>query len=111
MAERILILDDETSILDILDQHLSAEGYACDTVTSPVDALDRLKNEDFSLLITDLKMPQMNGLEVVEKVHELDKDLAIIVVTALIEVTNAIQAMRGGADDYLLKPSVYGPGP
>ena len=104
MDDRIIVLDDESSILSILEQHLTAEGYKCCTTTSPQEALDSIADEQFSLLITDLKMPEMSGLDVVENARSLDKDLSIIVVTALIEVTNAIQAMRSGADDYLLKP-------
>lgn len=103
-AKRVLVLDDESSILSILDQHLTAEGYDCVTTTSPNEALEKVATEDFALLITDLKMPEMGGLEVVKRARDQDRDLAIVVVTALIEVTNAIQAMRTGADDYLLKP-------
>jgi len=102
--ERILVLDDETSILEILGQHLSEEAYEVDLFTSPVKALERLEHEKYDLLITDLKMPGIHGIEVVQRSRALDRDLAVIVVTALLDVTNAIEAMRAGADDYLLKP-------
>ncbi len=104
MNDRILVLDDERSILDVLSQHLEAEGYDCTTTDSPRHALEILREEDFSLLITDLKMPELSGMEVVKRIKEMGKDISIIVVTAMIEVTNAIQAMRTGADDYVLKP-------
>ncbi len=104
MDEIILILDDEQSILEILSQHLTLEGYQCHSTTSPLDAIGLLEHEPVSLLITDLKMPEMNGIEVVKKARDASQDLSIIVVTALIDVTNAIQALRVGADDYLLKP-------
>lgn len=100
----IVVLDDEESILDILDQLLTPKGYVCTSTTSPQEALEFLKNGRFSLLITDVKMPEMNGIEVVEKAKEIDEDLAIIIITALMDVGNAIQAMRVGADDYVLKP-------
>ncbi len=103
-AGRVLILDDEASILDILEQYLQGEDYDCVSTTSPQGALDQLEAEDFALLVTDLKMPEMNGIEVVKKAKSNDDDLAIIVVSALIEVTSAIDAMRAGADDYILKP-------
>ena len=104
MTERILILDDEASIVDILSQHLSAEGYECRPTTSPSQALEWIAQEEFSLLITDLKMPEMNGVEVVRRAKEVRPELAAVVVTALIEVTKAVEAIRAGADDYLLKP-------
>jgi len=104
LRESILILDDEASILEILSQHLNGEHYRCRTTTSPVQALELLQREAFDLLVTDLKMPELDGMEVVKRAKAADNDLAIIVVTALIEVTRAIDALRAGADDYVLKP-------
>lgn len=102
--EPILILDDEKSILDILEQHLEGEGYPCAVTSSPKQALDWLRNGRYALLITDIKMPELSGIEVVQQLKSINEDVAIVVVTAMIEVTNAIQAMRAGADDYVLKP-------
>lgn len=104
MQQRLLILDDEKSVLDVLCQHLYEEGYSCDSTTSPSEALAWLSERPYALLVTDLRMPEMNGIEVVRRVKEKDDDIALIVLTALTEVTNAIQAMRAGADDYVLKP-------
>lgn len=105
MKERILLVDDEAQVLDVLCLFLTEEGYQCVATTSPLDALRHLReNGHFDLLLTDLHMPEINGLEVVRQAHGIDADLAIIVVTALIDVKNAIQAMRLGADDYVLKP-------
>lgn len=100
----ILVLDDEDAILEILTQHLTGQGYRCSATTSPLKALELLARERFSLLLADLHMPEMSGMEVVERAKALCPDLSIVVVTALLEVTNAIQAMRLGADDYVLKP-------
>lgn len=104
MSERILVLDDEASIIEILGQHLSEEGYACETTTSALEALKLLEEGTFSLLITDLRMPEMHGIEVVQRALKGDPDLGVVVVTAMLEVTNAIEALRAGAFDYLLKP-------
>ncbi len=101
---RILILDDEPGILEVLSQHLAGAGYECTSTTSPARALDLLRNERFSLLLTDLRMPEMDGLEVVQRARTIDPELSIVVVTALTEVTQAIQCMRLGAEDYVLKP-------
>lgn len=102
--ETILVLDDETSITEMISQHLCDEGYDCAAFTSPVKALKHLEQKPFSLLITDLKMPEMQGIEVTVRAKQLDDTLSVIVVTALLDVNNAIEAMRAGADDYLLKP-------
>lgn len=105
MSDRVLILDDEIHVLDVLEQHLTAEGYECSGTVSPLEALRRLKTDGvFSVLLTDLKMPEMHGMDVVREAKSLDADLAVIVVTALYDVKNAIQAMRVGADDYIVKP-------
>ena len=104
VRERILVLDDEASILEVLLELLQEVSYECVTTTSAHEALELLEKEKFSLLITDLKMPEMHGIEVVKRAKAHNKDLAVIVVTALLEVTNAIDAMRSGADDYILKP-------
>ncbi|MBX3176168.1 MAG: diguanylate cyclase [Candidatus Hydrogenedentes bacterium] len=104
MKQRILVLDDEASILELLKQHLEEEGYECESFTSAPSALVELKSNRYDLIITDLKMPEIHGIEVVVRAKELDPEVAVIVVTALMEVTNAIEAMRAGADDYLLKP-------
>lgn len=104
MKARILVLDDESSILELLGQHLTEEGYDCSLYTSAIEALEVLRANEFDLLVTDLKMPEIHGIDVVLQAKEQDPELAVIVVTALLEVTNAIEAMRAGADDYLLKP-------
>jgi len=102
---RILVLDDEAPIVDILSSFLSEEGYDCVGAVSPIEALRLIESgERFAALLTDLKMPELHGIDVVRKAKQLDRDLAIVVVTALFDVKNAIQAMRVGADDYVLKP-------
>ncbi len=104
MKESILVLDDEPSILEILGQYLGEEGYVCSLSTSAQEALRLLGERRFDLLVTDIRMPEMDGIEVVKRAKALDADLAVIVVTAHLEVTSAIDALRVGADDYLLKP-------
>jgi len=104
LKERILILDDEVTVLDVLQQHLAEEQYECVVTTSPKKALEELRGQSFAVLLTDLKMPEMHGIEVVRIAKENDPDLAIIVITALVDVKHAIQALRIGAYDYVLKP-------
>lgn len=104
MSARILVLDDEESILEILGHHLTEAGHTTVSCQYPADALAMLERERYDLLITDLKMPTIHGIEVVQKAKQLDSKMAVVVVTAMMDVTNAIEALRAGADDYLLKP-------
>lgn len=104
MSTRILILDDESSVVEMIGQHLESEGYVCVLCTVPEEALAQVRAGDFAMLLTDLKMPEMHGMEVVRQAKRAKPDLAIIVITALMDVTNAIEAIRAGADDYILKP-------
>ncbi len=107
MKERVLIVDDESSMLAVLSRYVSALNHECVTTTFPQQALNELRPGAFSLLITDMKMPEMSGMEVLRQARVIDPDLAVIVVTGLTDVSNAIQAMRDGADDYLLKPFTF----
>lgn len=104
MSARILVLDDEESILEILGHHLQEVGHSTILSQYPAEALAMLEEERFDLLITDLKMPSIHGIEVVQRAKVLDPKMAVVVVTAMMDVTNAIEALRAGADDYLLKP-------
>lgn len=104
MEDRILVLDDEEPVVELLGSYLTSRGHECTLTTSPFEALEFLKEKKYALLLTDLAMPKMNGIEAVRLAKEIDPDLAVVVVTALQEVGNAVQAMRVGADDYVLKP-------
>ena len=104
MNERVVALDDEPSVLEVVKECLLGEGYDCFATTSAAKALEQLATCDYSLLITDLKMPEMSGIEVARRAKEKDPDLSVIVVTALMDTESAIGALRTGADNYLLKP-------
>ncbi len=84
--------------------HLDTLGFSCTVETSPLRALELVRHRTFGLLITDLRMPEMGGLEVVQRAKEIDPDMAIVVVTAMMDIANAIDAMHSGADDYVVKP-------
>ena len=104
LGERILILDDEPAILELLEHYLQTEGHTCVLAATGRHALDELGRGPFALVMADLGLPDMDGLEVVHRVRAEDPEIAIIVVTGLGEVTTAVEAMQAGADDYLLKP-------
>lgn len=103
-SERILIVDDEDGMRRLLGRVLSREGYETTTVASGAEALQHVARERFDLVVTDIKMPEMDGLELLAELKEYEPSLPIIVMTAYGTVENAVQALRSGAYDYLAKP-------
>src|SRR5215475_11861584 len=104
MKPRLAVLDDEQRMVDILAMVLRREGYDVVSFTQPAAALDALRTEPFDLLISDLKMPDLDGVEVLRRAKTLDPDLPVILITAHATVQTAIAAMREGAFDYVEKP-------
>jgi two-component system, NtrC family, response regulator PilR len=102
--EKILIVDDESSIGEFLTLVLSKEGYRVLALTSPVTAIARLEEEPFDLVISDLRMPEMSGLELVREVKLRSPETGAIVITAFASLESAVEAMRIGAADYITKP-------
>jgi len=101
---RILIVDDENIILDILQEHLSERGFDCVVAGTPREALDALREAESSILLTDIVMPEMSGIDLAQAARNLWPDLGVIVMTGKTDVTTAISALRAGADDYVVKP-------
>jgi DNA-binding NtrC family response regulator len=102
---KILLVDDEINMLESLGDVLRAERFQVATASSGEEALARLeKSPDFDLMITDLKMPRMNGLELLARAVERWPSLEVIVLTGQGSVESAVEAMRKGAYDFLLKP-------
>jgi DNA-binding NtrC family response regulator len=102
--ERILIADDDAVIREGLRRILTAEGYEVETVSNGRAALDRLDEEKFKLLVTDLKMPGMSGLEVLQAIRAGQPELPVVLITGYAAIDNAVEAMKNGATDYLSKP-------
>ncbi len=101
---RILVVDDEVVITEILADFLGMEGWKIETATSGPRALEILGKQSFDLMISDLKMPEMSGLQLMEQVLSRREGMIIIIMTAFGTVETAIQAMKKGAFDYILKP-------
>ena len=105
MQERILVVDDDARILRFLQRSLEEEGYEVATACDGAEALNRLKQEAFALILTDMRMPHMDGLVLLREARRLRPDVAIIVLTGHGTLENAVAALReDGAYDYLLKP-------
>jgi len=103
-SPRILVVDDERVIREILSDFLGLEGYVVRTVEDGVQALEELQKRVYNLVISDLKMPKMNGLDLIEKVTELGIPVLTVIMTGFGTVETAIEAMKHGAYDYIQKP-------
>jgi len=102
--QKILVVDDEQNIRRMLNRVLSSEGFIVKEAINGLEALKRLEEEDYSLVLLDLKMPGLNGIETLKKIRELDINLPIIMISAYGSISEAVEAMKLGALDYLIKP-------
>ncbi|MBT8331480.1 MAG: sigma-54 dependent transcriptional regulator [Deltaproteobacteria bacterium] len=100
----ILIVDDESEMRSALSHALTRSGFSVESATSGTDALVKIKKDPISLVITDLKMPEMSGMELIGAIKKIKPAIAVIVITAFGSIHNAVEAMQAGAADYLLKP-------
>jgi two-component system response regulator PilR (NtrC family) len=104
MAESILIVDDEEIIRESLSFILNKEGYRVADAANGRIALERLKEESFDLVLTDLEMPEMKGIELLENISKFSPETLVVIITAYGSIDTAIAALRRGAVDYILKP-------
>ena len=100
----ILIVDDESEMRSALSHALTRSGFSVESAASGKEALLKLKKASISLVITDLKMPEMSGMEVLGAAKNIVPGIPVIVITAYGSIHNAVEAMQAGAADYLLKP-------
>lgn len=103
--ERILIVDDEKVICEVLHRRLTKEGFICISAHNGKEALNHFYKEAFSLIISDIKMPQMDGIELLQRVKAIDPKMKMIMVTAYPEIDLAVNAMKLGAYDFIIKPA------
>ena len=101
---RILVVDDEPRICLLIEEILKLEGYQIDVSFSGTDALEMIKKYNYQMLITDLKMPGIDGLELIQKAKEQNPEIRTIMVSGYTTVDTAVQSLRHGVDDYITKP-------
>lgn len=101
---KILIVDDEANIRFVLERTLAREGYLLDTAPDGYDAIQKIQRESYDLLLLDLQMQPINGIEVLKTIHAHDPDMIVIILTAHSTIESAVNALRLGAFDYLFKP-------
>ena len=100
----ILIVDDEASVRDSLYQWFKADGYRVDTAEDAASALKKLQENPWDIILLDIKMPGMDGIELQNRIKQIDKNIVTIIITAYASVDTAIQALKDGAFDYITKP-------
>jgi two-component system, response regulator, stage 0 sporulation protein F len=101
---RLLIVDDEAVIRDVLSRFLKKKGYDIVTASNGREAMDLIKKERPHLMLLDLRMPEMDGFEVLRRLRKVDQEIAVIVITANSDLEQARQTMEMGACDYVVKP-------
>jgi two-component system response regulator PilR (NtrC family) len=101
---KILVVDDDASIRNMLSIVLKNSGYDAATADSSESALKRLKTETFHLIISDIKMPGISGIELLKKIKVINPEIPVIMITAFASANDAVEAMKLGAEDYITKP-------
>src|SRR5256885_4277995 len=101
---RILVVDDEAAILRLLKEALTQWGYQVTGATSAAEALQALRDDMFDAVITDIRMPDMNGLELLKEIKRHDESVEVVVMTGYPTIASAVEALKVGAFDYLSKP-------
>ena len=102
--DKILVIDDEKSITDLLSVVLTKEGYSVSTSLSSTKALDMIDKEEYDLILSDIRLPQMSGMKVLKYVKEKKPDIPMIMITAYGTIHQAVEAFKEGAIDYIVKP-------
>ncbi len=102
--QKILVIDDEQNIRRMLIRVLSNEGFIVEEAINGMEGWEKLEKENYSLVLLDLKMPKLNGMETLKKIKDTDSDLPVIMMSAYGSITEAVEAMKLGAVDYLVKP-------
>jgi DNA-binding NtrC family response regulator len=102
--ERILVVDDEENVLVLFKRVLAKEGYDVECASSAYEALNRLENNSFNLVLTDLKMDGMDGIDLVRKSKAVHPTLPFIMITAYGTIQAAMTAGKEGVEDFLVKP-------
>jgi len=101
---RVLVVDDEQEVADVLVTMLTGLGYSADVAYSGQEALDKVRQEDFQVIITDVMMPGITGIEVLETIKKQKKKAVVVLITGYATIESGVEAIEKGAYDYLPKP-------
>jgi DNA-binding NtrC family response regulator len=101
---RLVVVDDDELVRTWLCETLALEGYAVEAAADGAEALQRAEEFDPAVVLLDLRLPDEYGIDLVSKIHEIDRDIIVVIVTAFGDIETAVQAVKAGAYDYLEKP-------
>jgi two-component system sensor histidine kinase/response regulator len=101
---RVLVVDDEECLVDALSEFLSIKGYEVEAATNPRQALALVHEKTFGVVVSDLRLPGMNGVELLEHVLDVDPQTVVVIMTGYASVQSAVEALKKGAYDYVVKP-------
>ncbi len=101
---RVLVVDDEENIREVLSNYLESMNYDVQTAEDGQDALNKYRKGEFDLIISDLLMPNVDGLELLKRVRDMDKDVIFLMITGYPSIETAVDAIKKGAYDYITKP-------
>jgi DNA-binding NtrC family response regulator len=101
---RVLVVDDDREICDYMETFLSKDGLEVKTLSDPEEAAEEVKNGGYHMVVLDLMMPKMDGVEVLQRIRKVDSDVAVVIFTGYPSLETAVQSMKLDAVDYLKKP-------
>ncbi|HDS09844.1 MAG TPA: response regulator, partial [Firmicutes bacterium] len=104
MKDKVLIIEDEKKMREVLQLYLEKKNYEVLLAEDGVVGVEMARKNDISCVVTDLKMPRMNGIDVLKNIKEINNDIPVIIITAFGTIDTAIQAIKIGAYDYITKP-------
>ncbi|MFA4828311.1 MAG: response regulator [Thermodesulfovibrionales bacterium] len=105
MSEKILIIDNDPEMVTLLSMLIREDTpYEAEVTNNPLEAIEMVKKNGFSVVIAEMKMPVMDGIEILGAIKRIDEDIPVIILSAYGNVDSALEAMRKGAFDYMTKP-------
>ncbi|MGH7774096.1 MAG: response regulator [Candidatus Binatia bacterium] len=104
MGLKVLVVDDEEDIVEVIQDRLEAYGFTVVSARTGVEALEKLSLGKFDGILLDIRMPEMDGLKVLERIRATDKKIPVIIITAFSNKDAALEALFKEANDYILKP-------
>ena len=104
MAERVLVVDDDEGIRDALSEYLATLDYNVVTAVDGEDALNKYSKGDFEIILADLMMPNVDGMDLLKRIRDVDEDVMFLMITGHPSIGTAVESINRGADDYITKP-------
>lgn len=101
---KVLVVDDEEGVRSLLERTLARVGYSVVSAANGQEALDRVSQQDIEVVLLDIKMPGMSGMDVLQQLAKRWPDIGVVMVTGVADIQTAVEAMKLGADDYITKP-------